>query len=868
MPEPEDRGTRPRILVVDDEPTSLDLLERALSRRCDVVMADGPEAALRILHQGEEFAVAVCDYRMPAMTGIELLAEAIKVFPQTKRVIITAHADVNGIIDAVNRGQIHSFFRKPWLAEELETTVLQLARVHQLELHNGQLIADLRRVNEELRGKERLLARSLEERERALLAATNELERKSRELEVLAFRDGLTGLYNHRSFHERLREETARARRYGKPLSLIFCDIDHFKQLNDQFGHPLGDEILRRVAELLRGTDDGHDRLRESDIVARYGGEEFVVLLPETPKEGAKIKAERLCAAVRSTAFPSGRRISMSFGVAAFSDDAKNAEELLAFADHALYVAKHGGRNQVQVYGEGAARAAAPPPTLDEVEVGPPVLALESWGVSVPPRESFPTYHERIYSIVDSLMREKAIGCMYIDLSRLRRIELEYGVATHNEFLAKVGRRLSELRGEITRGSDLICRDDDGDAFVYFVSAWRPGGGEPAELEVIAQKVQESIDVALAREVFDLIHDHPRIAVGYARTLHNPMMRAERLIARLVDDAKESAQLMRRRQRQKDKDLLQELILGEGLTPVYQPIVHLSSGEIFGYEALTRGPRRSPLEAPLALFSVAEEVGLLFELDRACFRGAIRGAHGLEPIHRLFVNLLPASIYDASFIESEVTGLLEAANLTPANVVFEITERLAIENFSSFRRALAVYTSMGFGVAIDDVGTKHSNLEAVMALRPHFVKLSDVLTRGAAKSTVKREMLRSLGRISETIDAVMVAEGVETADDLAAVKDLGVRYGQGYFLARPGAPFPKLRASVKRAVRAMAAGSLGPIPSPPAAEFNEEDGELAERGTNPGRPYSDLLDGFDEENSSNITGELGEGGSQEIKPPS
>ena len=114
----------------------------------------------------------------------------------------------------------------------------------------------------------------------------------------------------------------------------------------------------------------------------------------------------------------------------------------------------------------------------------------------------------------------------------------------------------------------------------------------------------------------------------------------------------------------------------------------------------------------------------------------------------------------------------------------------------------------------------------------------------------------------------MVAEGIETADDLAALHDLGVRYGQGYFLARPGAPFPKLRASVKRAVRAMAAGTLGPIPSPPAAEFNEEDGELAERGTNPGHPYSDLLDAFDEEGTTNIAGELGEGASQEIKPAS
>jgi len=330
MPEPEEHGGRPRILVVDDEPTSLELLQRALSRRCEVVTAPGPEPALRILQHGDEFAVLVCDYRMPAMNGIELLAEAVKLLPDAKRIIITAYAEVDSIIDAVNRGHVHSFFRKPWQSDEIERTVLQLARVHELEARNAQLIDDLGRANEELRAKERLLATTLDERERALLAATNELERKSRELEVLAFRDGLTGLYNHRSFHERMREETARARRYGKPLSLIFCDIDHFKQLNDQFGHPLGDEILRRVAELLRGSDDGPDRLRESDIVARYGGEEFVVLLPETPKEGAKVKAERLCAAVRSTAFPSGRRITMSFGVAAFAEDAKNSEELLA----------------------------------------------------------------------------------------------------------------------------------------------------------------------------------------------------------------------------------------------------------------------------------------------------------------------------------------------------------------------------------------------------------------------------------------------------------------------------------------------------------------------------------------------------------
>jgi len=218
----------------------------------------------------------------------------------------------------------------------------------------------------------------------------------------------------------------------------------------------------------------------------------------------------------------------------------------------------------------------------------------------------------------------------------------------------------------------------------------------------------------------------------------------------------------------------------------------------------------------MALFSIADEVGLTFELDRACFRNALRGAVGVEPVHRLFINLLPLSFYDASFVEKEVGALLEAAAITPANVVFEITERLAIENFTAFRRALAGYTAMGFGVAIDDVGTRHSNLETVMALRPHFIKISDVLTRGASRSMVKREMLRSLGNIAETIDAVVVAEGIETPDDLSVLRDLNMHYGQGFFLARPGPPFPRLRASVRRMVQTLANVPPEPIAAPPA----------------------------------------------------
>src|ERR1041385_7238867 len=324
-------------------------------------------------------------------------------------------------------------------------------------------------------------------------------------------------------------------------------------------------------------------------------------------------------------------------------------------------------------------------------------------------------------------------------------------------------------------------------------------------LESLHLSLDSGAEEALSPMVSEVLREQPRITVGSARVLGNSLLRPERLTARLVSDAADSARIARERKAHRDKATLQDGILGDGLSSVYQPIVDLGTGDIFGFEALTRGPRGTVLESPATLFAIADEVDLTVELDRACFKGALRNAMALEPVHRLFVNLLPMSFYDAAFIEVEVGNLLSAAGLTPANIVFEITERLAIENLAFFKRALATYTRMGFGVAIDDVGTRHSNLETVMSLRPHFIKISDVLVRGIARSTAKREMLRSLRHIAETIDAVMIAEGVESIEDVAALRDLGLRYGQGYYMARPGQGFPLVPDDIRSELRNVTA---------------------------------------------------------------
>ncbi len=166
--------------------------------------------------------------------------------------------------------------------------------------------------------------------------------------------DALTGVLNRREFDARLAAELRRARRYGKACALLLLDIDHFKQVNDNHGHPAGDSVLQALARLLAA------QLRDVDCVARYGGEEFVALLPETDDQAACAVAERVRAAVAGCAFAladgTALHITVSIGVASFPRSGDSAGALVTHADQALYAAKQAGRNRVQRYRERARR--------------------------------------------------------------------------------------------------------------------------------------------------------------------------------------------------------------------------------------------------------------------------------------------------------------------------------------------------------------------------------------------------------------------------------------------------------------------------------------------------------------------------------
>ncbi len=180
----------------------------------------------------------------------------------------------------------------------------------------------------------------------------NFLGKKDENLGHLAITDGLTGIYNHRHLHESLTQEIERAKRYNTPLTCLMLDIDDFKKVNDEQGHPFGDYVLKKIAHVLLET------MRRTDIVGRYGGEEFLVLMPHTHTQAALPIAERLIAAIQNCPFETKNhavQVTASIGLATFptpEHGVKGKNSLLSAVDQALYKAKREGKNRISIWAD------------------------------------------------------------------------------------------------------------------------------------------------------------------------------------------------------------------------------------------------------------------------------------------------------------------------------------------------------------------------------------------------------------------------------------------------------------------------------------------------------------------------------------
>lgn len=416
--------------------------------------------------------------------------------------------------------------------------------------------------------------------------------------------------------------------------------------------------------------------------------------------------------------------------------------------------------------------------------------------VKNPETQKIPYLHEEMNKIKSFLVEHSVLAVIVIDTSRIVKLENAYGKRIYANIFDQLSQLVIEMKGKVIRLEDIVTINyaEGMEQFLVFLSRKRKGVIiRIEELEVMADRIFGHINTALLPSIHSLQKKPPRVQIGYAQVIYNPLIKEERLIYNLIEDAKVMASHRAYQYISKSKEVLQELIVCEGIKTIFQPIVRLKDKSIVGYEALSRGPSGTPYENPYLLFTVAREVGLSFELDRVCRSKALTNARHLKEGILLFINCLPTAVHDPDFKGESLNSFLEGLQMSPMRIVLEISEHDAIENFEIFREAMRYYSDIGFAVAIDDTGSGYSSLEAVVELRPNYLKLDISLIQQIQDNALKQELVRGLISLAQRMNSQVIAEGVETVEELKMLLDLGVPLGQGYLIAKPGSAFDDLK---------------------------------------------------------------------------
>ena len=230
---------------------------------------------------------------------------------------------------------------------------------------------------------------------------------------------------------------------------------------------------------------------------------------------------------------------------------------------------------------------------------------------------------------------------------------------------------------------------------------------------------------------------------------------------------------------------MRRILREESIRTLFQPIVRVPGREVIGYEALSRGPKGSYLESADNLFGFTERAGMLGEVELLCLDRALANSRGLPEGSTLFVNL---SMLGLEYIESEGLGLngrVNGSGRSPSECVLEITERTYAESASRLRERVSELRKHGFRIAIDDMGTGYSALHVLAELQPDFIKLDKMLVRDLPDEPIKRNLVSAITGFARDSQSVVIAEGVETEDEVETLKSLGIELQQGFFFGYP-----------------------------------------------------------------------------------
>jgi len=622
---------------------------------------------------------------------------------------------------------------------------------------------------------------------RMLRVSRDKVQQQNQELEVLATRDSLTNCLNRRSFFMQLEQAFSHAKQNGEELSVIMCDIDHFKLVNDTHGHAKGDDVIRAVAHQISSC------LRSGDALGRYGGEEFCAFLPRMGILQATALAER----IRQQIEKSGGRIktTSSFGVTALKFGAVSPPDLINQADEAMYLSKQTGRNRVT--------------SFDKKEEIQKSLAAKEQKQSELERESrllgLPDLSEinsKIKVEMELSQRHNMLlAVLFINLDRFKGILHTLGQDVGEQLLVKIEQRLHDAlrRNDVVhqlnseRGTDSIKRVGQEEYMVVLTEL-----KNIEEIKTIARRLMNmiakpliiashevmvtcSMGVSIFPEHSDLAEDLVNKA---AIALYEASRQGRNQMQFYTDELKTAAT-----EAVKIESKLSNAIERNEFHLVYQPRIDLQSGQITCFEALLRweNPELGPV-GPAMFIPLAEDSGIIIQIGEWVLRESCRQIkewrdQGYDDV-RISINLSPKQLLDEKLV-NKVSRILAETKVQPDWIELEITETAIMENQEVTAVLLEKLKGMGINLSIDDFGTGYSSLSYLKHFPVDILKIDRAFISDIVDDHHDQVLVRTISEIAHRFDLVVVAEGVETQEQLEQLKKYNCDEIQGYIFSKP-----------------------------------------------------------------------------------
>lgn len=659
---------------------------------------------------------------------------------------------------------------------------------------------------------------------KSLEKSKEEISRQNLELMELATRDPLTNLLNRRALFEGFNNLLVEARNQDTIISCMILDIDHFKSVNDNYGHAVGDIVIKLLAKILQ------ESVRENDLVGRYGGEEFVVVLPGMDESGAAEVAERIRLSIfeeEHEDIPDGLIVASSFGVVSTACDVWQSDTLIDLADKALYVAKETGRNRVICHSHLNSEGTALIATEDRPTVSRKVVPktdtqvekiIKPKEIKPEPKVISPDISLETFDMVSVLSRVVILDRLLQAIKLAKRNDTNLIVLTiyiesikdisnvHGYAVAeKLRKIIFERLTEIFRSSDSVIpetnsgkniglsRSEDGE-FVAILTEIE----QPTVSTWIVERMLKDLAVPIEIDGHEIVLSvrvggsvYPGDGEYPEELLVNSSMALQKVTKENVDSFLfyDEDMNIQSKYELELKSQLHQALEREELYLVFQPIINLKTGKVEKFESLLRWKHpRFGLVSPEDFIQVAEESGIIKEIGKWSIEKSCRQLKTWQmeghPSMKMTINLSAVQFNQPNLAE-DIIDIVNKVGVSSKSIVLELTETVLLKKFNHVVETLFKLDAMGFKIALDDFGTGYSSIEHLQKFPISFIKIDRALMVDFPNDIHDISIVSTLIDLSHNLGISVITEGVENESQLAVLRDLGCEEIQGYFISRP-----------------------------------------------------------------------------------